>query len=264
MYEEIVQMLDEAVVPKPKPVVILSGGLDSAIILYHLLLKTKEEVETYTIIFDKNDDTIEESREVAEYYNVKHKVVFSTDVPSLLRMYEEIIPSLERPNFDLWVYPLAKRIKGDGRETVYAGDGLDEHFGGYWYRNTGYLEDWAECLTYQVPARQTIYKVLGLEYESPILHLDFRKTLKYYDEGQQKTYLREAYRGILPNFILNRNKKRGGIDYWKLWNEGLKPTFPNSEPKTANDVKTLLHVWVSKKWVKNIEKLFKENTSNYL
>lgn len=249
MYEEIVQMLNDAVIPRPKPAVILSGGLDSAIVLYHLLEKTKEKVHTYTVCFDEKVNCFTEAKEVADYYGTKHHEVLITDVPELLKIYGEIIPHLERPNFDLWVYPLARQIKEDGRKTVYAGDGLDEHFGGYWYRNSDYLEDWAECLTYQMPPRRVIYKRLRLDYEAPILYLDFGKTLKYYDEKQQKTFLRKAYQDILPNFILKRKKKRGGIDYWELWNEGLKFMFPSSEPKTVNDIRTLFHIWVSEKWV---------------
>ena len=252
MFEEIVKMIDKSIVVKPKPAVIISGQLDSAIVLYHLLQKTaKDNVVAFTIMFDKNDKTTDEAREVAKYFGVEHKIVVSTDIPSLLKQYEEIIPYLERPNFDLWVYPLAKVIKTYGRKTVYAGDGLDEHFGGYWYRKTSYLEDWAKCLTYQIPSRIAIYKRLNLNYVAPILYLDFRKTFMFYDwEYQNKIYLRRAYKGLLPDFIRLRKKERGGIGYWKLWHEGLCKYFPNTIPASVDEIRTLFHIWVAERWVK--------------
>lgn len=68
-------MRDKAVIPKPKPAVIISGGIDSAIVLHHLLQKTKENVQAYTIVFDITDNVSKEAKEVAEYHGVSHKIV---------------------------------------------------------------------------------------------------------------------------------------------------------------------------------------------
>jgi len=248
----LVKLIDDAVILRSKPAVCISGGLDSTIVLHHLTNKTKDEIHTYYLRFrDKKHDTPEEARQIAEYYHTVHHEVLLGGVLQLLNLYREVIPHLERPNFDLWVYPLAKQIKKDGRLTVYTGDGFDEHFGGYWYRTaTSYLEDWAETIIYQVPARLAIYKMLGLQYECPLLHLNFKDTLPYYDPQKKKRLLRDAYKDVLPSFVVERRKDRGGIDYWKLWNEGLRFQFPTvNSPKTDDEVRTMFHLWVAQKWI---------------
>ena len=44
--EELLQKLRNAVKPKPKPAILLSGGLDSTILLHHLTEKSKEPIHT--------------------------------------------------------------------------------------------------------------------------------------------------------------------------------------------------------------------------
>jgi len=251
------RLIDNAVPVRPKPAVLLSGGIDSAIVLYHLKKKCKETIYTYTVAFSEDDPALEEAAQVAEYFSTNHKECVIHSVPWLLRQYEEIIPHLERPSYDLWLYPIAKVIKEDGRITMYTGDGLDEHFGGYWYRRISlpanyndYLEDWSVFYRYMLPPRECIARTLELVYEAPFYYLDFRKTLPYYDWMQEKQYLREAYRGILPDWILNRRKRRGGIDYWRLWKEGLRHLIRGiTAPKSVLDIRTYFHMWVTNKWL---------------
>jgi len=250
----LIQLIDKAVIPKPKPAVCISGGIDSTIVLHHLTEKTNEEIHTYYLSFeDEKHDTAEEARQIAEHYGTVHHEVFSGTMPEILELYEEVIPYLDRPNFDLWVYPLAKQISRDGHLTVYTGDGMDEHFGGYWYRgDTDYLEDWANCLSYQVPSRVLIYSMLGLQYECPLLRLNFKDTLPYYDPQKKKRLLRDAYTDVLPRFVVERRKDRGGIDYWKLWTEGLKFQFPTvNSPKTDDDIRMFFHFWAAQRWLKH-------------
>ena len=256
MVKEIVEMIGRAVVAKSKPAVFLSGGIDSAILLYHLRQKTNE-IHSYTIGFREADPFFREAREVARHFNVPHKELCLSPA-ELLRVYREIIPYLPRPSFDLWVYPLAKLAKADGRETVYTGDGLDEHFGGYWYRSSSYLEDWAVALAWQIPPRRTIYKVLGLSWEAPFLKLSFHETLRYYDPLKQKTLLREAYRDILPEFIISRRKRRGGVSYWALWYEALRYELPFREPRDEEDIRTYFHYWASQVWLESKREILQE------
>ena len=58
--EEIVELINKAVIPYPKPAVFISGGLDSTIVLHHLSQKnTEEQIHTFTAYWEHKDDELD-------------------------------------------------------------------------------------------------------------------------------------------------------------------------------------------------------------
>lgn len=252
-------LIRSAVTAEPKPAVYISGGLDSTILLYHLAEKSQEAIHTYTFGFPDGDDEFEPAERVADEYSTIHRNIMIRDI---LPKYSELLQLSERPLFNLWIYWLAEAAAEDKCLTCYAAEGLDEHFGGYWYKpSKGYLELWADYYVYIKPAYILAHNLFSLKLVHPFLSLDFRDTLKYWDPAHLKTDLREAYRDLLPNFVLNRKKRPGRPDWMKYWERELCHYFPQSRPQTEVEVKELLNLWVTKVWLDHQLSKVKMNAS---
>ena len=245
----LVNLIRDAVKPYPKPCVNLSG-IDSAIILHHLTEKTDGPIHTYTIGFDGQPNEFHPAAEVAEHYGTIHREIV---IKNMLAIYPQILALFMRPRFNLWPYWAARAANEDGCETCYIGEGGDEHFGGYYYKpRMSYVQHWAGLFTYVHPTYQTIYRHFGIRLETP-LHPDYlpwRLTLPYYDVAHEKRYLRKAYRGILPDFVVERKKQNGRFSYWIMWEDELKPYFPDAEPRTEQEIRDLLNHWVIGTWLR--------------
>jgi len=222
-----------------KPAVYISGGLDSTILLYHLTEKTKEQVFTYTAGF-QGDNEFREARRVAEHYETRHREVLIDDIA----IYGELQRHLEKPQYNLWPYFLAEAAHQDGRKACYIGEGLDEHFGGYWNKNGDYLECWTNHYVYVMPAYATVHNLFGLHVEAPFTRLNFKQTLPFWDQARKKTALREAYKDIVPTFVLDR-KKNAPHTPWELF---FKTETREEGTKQAN-------CWVTREWLRSHESL---------
>jgi len=110
------------------------------------------------------------------------------------------------------------------------------------------LENWSGFFTYVYPTYTIIYGKWGLELAVPFLDLDWEKTVAYYDVNQEKALLRKAYRGILPDFVVERKKMNGRFNYWVIYEKEIKQYFPESDPKCEDDIRQLLNVWVTREW----------------
>jgi len=243
-------MIDACVVSKPKPAVYISGGLDSAILLHHLTLKATEQIYTYTFGFP-SDHEFEYAKKIASYYHICHRHIL---VENMLDKYPEILKHFPFPRFNLWVWWLAEQAKKDGRETAYAGEGADEHFGGYWNkRDRSYLQSWADHFEYIKPTYEIVHRVFRLNLEMPFTKLDFHKTLRYWDSKQEKTLLREAYKGIIPDFVRERKKVAGGANYLLFWEKELHKHYPQPNPHgkdvTRALVRRLWQLHATKVWL---------------
>lgn len=250
MEHALVQMIRDCVKTNPKPCVYIGGGIDSTIILHHLHEKTSELIYTYTFGFEDQETEFNEAQQVAEHYETKHREI---KIINMLDKYSEILKHFDRPQFNIWVYWLAKAAHQDDRHFCYSGEGGDEHFGGYWYKpHQSYLQNWTTLYEWGLPAYQTVHKIFDLQFLTPFLNLDWRDTYNYYDYEQHKRYLKEAYRGVIPDFVLNRKKNPASRNYWILWENELKSRFPNVSlnPQTAEHVRNLFNVWVMKEWLK--------------
>jgi len=243
----IVKIIDEVITPFPKPAIYLSGGIDSTILLHHLSMKTDEPIHSYTFAFFKDENEFEEAETVAEYYGtIHHEVV----IDNFTGRFPEILRHLSRPRFNVQTYWLAEQAQRDGRRTCYIGEGLDEHFGGYWYKpHLNYLESWVDHFQYIRPAHKEIHDIFGLNCEIPFTYLDFRKTLPYWDPSREKLHLKKAYSGILPDFVVQRRKNPGRPHYRKLWDRELSKIYSEMEPKSDEEIRRLLNKYATAIWL---------------
>jgi len=80
-------------------------------------------------------------------------------------------------------------------------------------------------------------------------NLSWKKTFKFWDKTHQKRQLKAAYRDVLPDFVLDRQKHNGRFSYWVLWERELKKYYPDYVPETEDDIRVLLNDWTTKEWV---------------
>jgi len=242
---ELVNMISEKVVYKEKPAVYLSGGMDSAIILYHLSSKSQEQIYTYYAKFGMGGDMCEEAREVADYYGAYHKEVEVTDFVETLK---EVMKFFDSPRYNVWPYWLAVEARKDGRRNMYVGEGSDERFGGYDDRD--YLHAWASWLTYIEPTYVTIHKHLRVGLEMPFADLNWRDTLPYYFPTKKKI-LRDAYKGLIPKAFIERDSRPPAfINYKSLWDRDIKEHFPDYNPETIQEIRNILQLLATQAWIK--------------
>jgi asparagine synthetase B (glutamine-hydrolysing) len=245
----LVQAIGDCVKQTSKPAVNISGGIDSTIVLHHLHEKTEEPIWTYTVGFTDQETEFAYAQQVADHYNtVHHEVV----VDNMLERYPEILRYMDAPRFNLWPWWVAEKQAEDGRLNCYIGEGGDEQFGGYWYKpKTSYVQAWTHLFQYVDPTYQQIYDHFNITLHKP-LHpecLDWRRTFTFYDSGQEKLFLKKAYRGIIPDFVLDRKKLNGRKDYWVIWRKELAKIFPYEKPETEHDIIRLLNIWTTKTWL---------------
>lgn len=246
----LVETIRSCVKPTSKPAVNISGGIDSAIVLHHLTEKCKEPIWTYTVGFSGQETELEYGKQLSEHYGTRHNEI---QIVSMLERYPKILAFMDKPRFNLWPYWVAEQQHKDDRQNVYIGEGGDEHFGGYWYKKQcSYPEVWSHLFTYVDPTYQQIYDNFKIKLHKPLhpCNLRFTVTYPYYDHDQEKKHVRRAYRGILPDFVLNRRKLNGRKDYWVMWNQELQKYFPDEHPKSEEDIQRLFNLWVTREWLK--------------
>lgn len=248
---DIVEMIDDCVIPCQRPVVYISGGLDSCIVLHHLVKKSIETVYTYSAKFGVDGDESRFAEMLSEHYGTNHTTI---DIIDFIPRLPEILEGMDQPYFNVWSYLLAEKAIADYRKSVYIGEGSDERFGGY--DNKDYVEGWVDHFAYVIPVYQQIHKKLGLHLEIPFERLDWKKVAHYY-APPTKAVLKEAYKDILPKFILERKKAPPAyVNYWQMWNKCIKNYFPNYHPEKYTDVRDCLKLLAMKAWVESNGKRF--------
>lgn len=240
-------MISQCVKPLPEPAVFL-GGLDSIIILHHLRENSKEKICTYSYAFEADKRALTFAMKVSKHYATQHKTIIIS-MMEIMREYPKILKHLEIPRFSNWIFWCIRAAFKNGVKNCYIGEGADEHFGGYWYKpKMSYVEQWSGLYVWGLPNYKQLFDIFNLHFEAPFTYLDWRETLPYFDYEQHKKYLREAYQGILPDFVVAKKKDPANIDYFLLWKEGLNKHFPEVDPENTEEIKQLFNVWVTKTW----------------
>lgn len=249
MRHPLIGMIDRVVEPTPKPAIYIGGGIDSAVVLYHLSRKSPESIHSYSFVMPElGYDESEDAERVATHFGTKHNLVV---IRNLLEHTRSILSKLRVPRFSVWVYWTAEKVKADGRENLYIGEGGDEHFGGYWYKpNSTYLQNWAGLFVYGLETYKMIHDLFSLKLHFPYMSLDIADTRQFYDENHEKRFLREAYSGILPDFILKKRKQPAGPNEQLLWKTELAEQFPEvHETLPDEQIRWYWNVWVMKEWL---------------
>ena len=133
---EIREVLDETVrihmVSDVTIGALLSGGLDSSVIVGLMSRNSNRKIETFSVVFEEKEyDEREYSRCVAEHFGTEHHEIllkqddFIAQVPCILN-------SMDQPSYDLFnSYVISQAIRKSGVKVAFSGLGGDELFGGY-------------------------------------------------------------------------------------------------------------------------------------
>ena len=229
--------------------VFLSGGLDSTIVLHNLVELGVPNIKTFTAKFGGDQDECEKAAKIANLYKTDHEEVV---IDNYIETLPEIMKYFSKPRYNVWPHWLCKRAIDKGIETVYIGEGSDEFFGGY-SEDRPFLIAWSGQLIYVRFTYDTITDHFGLNLKVPFSDLDWRDMVHFY-KPSNKEYLRRAYTGVIPDFIIDQSSSQPpafASNYRTLWDNDIHKIFPGFEPKTTNEIREKLQLYVTKLWVES-------------
>jgi asparagine synthase (glutamine-hydrolysing) len=235
--------------------VLLSGGLDSSIIASIVKKFSKKRIESNNkndawwpqvhsfAIGLKNSPDLIASKKVSEYLKtIHHEIVFT--IQEAIDSINDVIYYLETCDVttvraSIPMYLMARYIKSMGIKMVLSGEGADEIFGGYLYFHKAPNAKEFHNETIRKINKLHLYDCLrankslaawGVEGRVPFLDLDFLdismninpKDKMVKPNKIEKSILREAFKGDLPDEILWRQKEQfsDGVGY--SWIDSLK------------------------------------------
>ena len=240
--------------------VLLSGGLDSSLVAACAARFARRRVESndgeeawwprlhsFAIGLEGSPD-LAAARVVAESLGTSHHE-FKFTVQEGLDALPEVIRHIE--TYDITsvrastpMYLMARRIKAMGVKMVLSGEGADEIFGGYLYFHRApsaraFHDETVRKLDalhlYDCNRANKSMAAWGVEARVPFLDLEFLDVAMSMDAEHkraqpgriEKSVLREAFAGVLPERILWRQKEQfsdgvgyGWIDSIKAYAEG--------------------------------------------
>lgn len=221
---------------------LLSGGLDSSLVtaLAKKFLDTK--MKTFSVGIEDSPDVLA-ARVMAKFLDSDH-TEFSFDVQEGLDSLENVIWSLEsydtttvRASVPMWL--LSRYIsQNTDCKVVLSGEGSDELFGGYLYFH--YAPD-VEAFSEENARRLRLIHQFdglradrcmaahGLELRVPFLDVNvvdagmtIDQSLKLPKDGVEKWYLRNLFKGDLPDEILWRQKNGMSDAVGYAWVKAVK------------------------------------------
>ena len=116
---------------KRKPIVSLSSGIDSTLVLTLLRdLYPDIEIDSMSLSFSESFDESPQAKKLAEHFQTNHHVI---KIENFLENLPHAISIVGAPFWDLHWYEVVKTAKSLGNLLI-SGDGGDELFGGYTFR----------------------------------------------------------------------------------------------------------------------------------
>ena len=207
---------------------LLSGGLDSSIICYIAsTLLSSNRIRTFSIGTNKNSPDLVAGRKMAKHIGSNHTEVLYT-IEDGLDAIRDVIYHTE--SYDCTtirasvpMYLISKFIKENTDiKVLISGEGADEIFGGYLYlRNAPNAEEFKkECerlinnlYTFDIKRADRVTAANGIELRVPFLDSDiinisneFSNAELFNKNGIEKKILRDAFRTLIPDFIIDRQK----------------------------------------------------------
>jgi len=232
--------------PGLRPAILLSGGLDSTIILHHLCeLYPPACIDAITVGFGTSKDPREEAERVARHYGVRYHFIdiheeFVGELPQILCHFP-------KPQWNVWPWFAIKYAATKCKaNAIFTGEGADEHFGGY--DHGSYLRGWAGQLMYVQPAFQIPCNFLNVELYQPFLNLD-RHAMTPYFAPPDKFFLRQAYADLLPYWQTFTNRPAVGANYLEIWNTTWRKHFPSYNPTSKEDARNLIQRLITTIWL---------------
>jgi asparagine synthase (glutamine-hydrolysing) len=206
----------------------LSGGIDSAIITY-LLKQRIPNIKAYTIAFDQDSKDLQKARVCAKGIDVELVEVFVPKDEEIIkqRFFDSInvieYPSTVQMEVGILQSFIAEEMVKDGIKVAFSGEGSDESYGSYGtFRMFSKKPDWSDVRKNLFEKQHygnllrgnTIFMNYGtIELRCPFFDTDFLQyTTNLQDEflsdkGQWKKPLADAFRGKLPDEILDQEKR---------------------------------------------------------
>ena len=240
--------------------VLLSGGLDSSLVAACAAKYARTRVESddseeawwprlhsFAIGLEGSPDLIAAQTAADAIGTVHHGFTYTFDegldaIPEVIRHIETYDVTTIRASTPM--YLLARRIRAMGIKMVLSGEGSDELFGGYLYFHKApdaraFHEELVRKLDnlhlYDCLRANKSMMAWGVEARVPFLDVEFMDIAMRMDAAakmsgldangkrrMEKSVLREAFRGILPDEILWRQKEQfsDGVGYG--WIDGLR------------------------------------------
>lgn len=202
---------------------LVSGGIDSAIITM-LLAKANPNITAFTAVLDVDSRDARMSRALCKHLGIE-LIEVPVPVPTAedLERVVEIIEMPYKAQVEIaWAcLHLAAEISERGFKVTYSGEGSDELWASYGMSYHGIEKhgwDMHRRLTFAAqhrknfPRANKVFMHHGVECRLPFLHrsvVEFALSLPMSavrSEGNLKGILAEAYRGELPDEILDRPK----------------------------------------------------------
>ena len=239
----------------------LSGGIDSAIITY-LLAQRIPNLKAYTIAFDQESKDLQKARVCAKALGVELIEVFVPRNEEIIKQrFMESIRVIEYPStvqMEVGILQsfIAEEMVKDGIKVAFSGEGSDESYGSYGtFRMFSKKPDWSDVRKKLFEKQHygnllrgnTIFMNYGtIELRCPFFDKEFLNyTTNLTDEflankGQWKRPLADAFRGKLPDEILDQEKR--AFQKGTNFKQYIEDIILNDKSINFNNRKNMIHV----------------------
>jgi asparagine synthase (glutamine-hydrolysing) len=203
---------------------LVSGGIDSAVVAYHLREYVPNLV-CYVAVQDESSADVRNARLVAEALELELREV-AIPQPTQPEL-EEVVRLIEMPHKAqveiAWAcLHLARAMAADGFKVTFSGEGADELFASYQFSQLA-LRDGADWFRYRrdlfvgqhrknFARTNKVFLQYGVECRLPFLHVPLVELCLSMPRpiaepaGKAKDVLRAAYLGELPYRVVHRQK----------------------------------------------------------
>lgn len=196
----------------------LSGGLDSCIVLHHLL-ECGNSVFSYTIQWGRDSTEADAARRIADHYGIRHTVIPFTP-PEYFRALDCCMIFFDKPRWNVWPFLVMEKAHEDGLRHFYIGEGCDEIFG---YSDRCYLQGWIDLIEYHLPTWILCSEVFGIELHTPFKDKEGsfgqpskKPTTYHLPYTPQKDYIYNMYKDRLPMDLIIYPKNQPMVLYYDV------------------------------------------------
>ena len=199
------------------PAVCISGGIDSSIVLHHVIHDLMDGdasgVHTFIATFGNDQDEKDKAKRVADYYGTVHKEI-SVSRSDIILMLTIALKRYPFPRFNIWTWNLVREIKKFNLSHLFIGEGGDELFG---YPDRSFLEGWAGQLVWVSPAWEGACDYFDIKLHRPFMEIqdEWSPVIEYY-VPPDKQKMRDGYKNILPDFVIEQASTPPSHGFYKM------------------------------------------------